>query len=113
MSEGNIETRCLICDNLDVNSSTDRWKAMQDGPGYQRIVKYIDLKKAASEGCKICLIVYEGIEAFRDVLEQIGMEAQVFFRRQPPLQPLEVGLQKNQNAGNRWLEFFTLPGKHN
>jgi hypothetical protein len=112
MAEGNIETGCSVCDNLDVNAHADRWQAMQDRPVRQRIVKYLDLKEAASRGCKICSIVREGIEAFQDVLGQIGMETQVCFRCQPPLHSLEVGMQENKNVGNKWLEFFTLAGKY-
>jgi hypothetical protein len=109
MAEENIETGCSVCDNLDVN---DRWQVRQDGSCHLRIVKYLELKEAASRGCKICSIVHEGIEVFQDVLGQIGMETQVLFRRQPSLQSLQVGIQKNKNVGARWLEFFTLAGKY-
>jgi len=109
MAEENIETGCSVCDNLDVNTHADRW---QGRSCHLRIVNYLDLKEAASGGCKICSIVREGIEVFQDVLGQIGMETQVLFRCQPPLRSLEVGIQKNKNVGARWLEFFTLAGKY-
>lgn len=111
MAQEIVETKCLICDNLNAQAGTEHWQAMQDRPAYQRIVKYLDLTETASKGCKMCSIVLEGIEAFQDVLGLIGMETQVWFRCQPSLHSLEVGIQEDKYAGNRWLEFFTLAGR--
>jgi hypothetical protein len=111
MAEGNKESTCSVCENLDVDSHADRWQVMQDKSGHQRIVKYLDLKTTASTGCRICSSINEGIEAFQDVLGQLGKETEVYFRCQP-LHPLEVGVLENKNRGCRWLEFFSLTGKY-
>jgi hypothetical protein len=110
MSKGSINTKCIVCGNLDPTHA-DGWQGMQSKLGCQRIVKYLDLREAASRGCEVCSVVLEGIEAFRDILGRIGKETQVFFRCNPPVHPLQVGIQENKGAGARWLEFFTLAGK--
>jgi hypothetical protein len=110
MSEGSINTECSVCGSLDANNA-DRWQVVQSKLGYQGIIKYLDLRKAASRGCKICSIILAGIKAFRDVLGRIGKETQVLFRCNPPIHPLQVGIQENEGVGARWLEFFTLAGK--
>lgn len=109
MSEGNGETGCFVCENLDVSAHADRWQTTQIG--HQRIVMYLDLQEAVSRGCKICSVVHEGVEAFRDILGHIGKETELWFRSQPPLHPLLVGIQENRSVGVRWLEFFTVAGK--
>lgn len=106
-----METECSICYDLDVDTHADRWQKMQLGQGYQRIIAYFDLQKTAIGGCKLCSIIDEGIEAFRDILGRIGPETEVFIRCWPRLLPLEIGIAENKRAGARWLEFFTLAGK--
>lgn len=109
MSEENMNVGCFVCDDFHF-SHADRWEALRAELGYQRIAKYFDLREAALGGCKICSIVYEGVEAFRVVLGQLGVETCVYLRCRS-LHPLEVGVKEHERAGARWLEFFTLAGQ--
>jgi len=105
-----MENSCFVCIDLDVDTLGSSWQRRQPGLGYQRIVNYIDLCKTATRGCKLCSIIFEGIEAFRYALGNIGEETEVFLRCNPPLFPLVVGIAENKWAAARWLEFFTLAG---
>ena len=111
MSKGNTTTECLVCDNLDI-THTDRWEASRKLlTGYQRIAKSLDLQEAASRGCQICSVVLEGIVAFQGLIALNGANTRVWFRCNPPMHPLEVGIQEHERAVVIWLEFFTLAGK--
>jgi hypothetical protein len=107
-----MENACFVCIDLDVDTQGGYWQRRQPGLGYQRIVNYIDLRKTATRDCKLCSIIFEGIEAFRYALGNIGEETEVFLHCNPPLFPLVIGIAENKWAAARWLEFFTLASKY-
>jgi hypothetical protein len=107
-----MENPCFVCIDLDVDTQGGCWQRRPPGLGYQRIVNYIDLRKTATRGCKLCSIIFEGIEAFRYALGNIGEGTEVFLYCNPPLFPLVAGIAENKWAAARWLEFFMLASKY-